>query len=286
MPNNGTGYDKYCKGWWDEGDPAYSRRLRNEYAIKDSILSNEWDEPDDEDCPLDCIFMGTNDEDYYCVACRPSMYRRTVEAKKLAAHREKPKHKPKHLRTPRRYRVWNPKRQKLLRDLHTYYKNPWIRLEAPKETPVLAPHQHAWVEREKWVASHNDRWGYRRSVGGPEMVLHRIWVCLECRAQRDLGAVTVRPDLTKPPKHRYGQRWRWYGRSSQRITRPMTVRERAEWDKQQAKNRKWDYSPIPVKDQPAPYGRKDDGTPLTRIEFKQAPKKRAVRKREDEDPSS
>ena len=54
MPNNGTPYDKYCLGWWDEGDPPYPRAKRNDFAIHDSLESNHydwWEERRARSCP-------------------------------------------------------------------------------------------------------------------------------------------------------------------------------------------------------------------------------------------
>jgi hypothetical protein len=134
--------------------------------------------------------------------------------------------------------------------------------------------KHAWIEREKWFPHDPNRYygysyGYNKTVPLTKMVLKRVWVCFECRKEQVIGDVQPRPSIISQNRR---QRW------VRSVYRDMTKQESLQYNKKVHKKERW-YP----RDFPTPYGVKEDGKPITRNEFKQAPKKRLERKRPDEE---
>lgn len=247
MPNRGTPYDKYCKGWGDEGDPPYSRRMRDSFAINDSLSSEQ-----DDFEPCSCEY--TWDED--CLSC---LDRRSASEKIIESRR-----KHKHTKPPRdpggpARKAWRSWR---------YSRN------ATDTTPEEASTcQHVWVERTRWLPRPSSTHYWTREVTPPCMELHRYWVCKECRGEKDFGVVKQRRDLsTLKPQH---GRWRTYRRGHEVVTRDMTPQELEQyWKKETApKTKTGQIEKV--------FGTDEDGRPILRNEFKQAERKRLERKRKE-----
>lgn len=136
--------------------------------------------------------------------------------------------------------------------------------------------KHAWIEREKWFAydpnryySYSYGYNYHKIEPLTKMVLKRVWVCVECRKEQVIGDVKPRPNTVSQNRR---QRW------VRSVYRDMTKEESERYNKKVHKKERW-YP----RDFPTPYGVKEDGKPISRNEFKQAPKKRLERKRPDEE---
>jgi hypothetical protein len=132
--------------------------------------------------------------------------------------------------------------------------------------------KHAWIEREKWLAHDPEPYytygfGYKKKPL-TRMILKRIWICIECRKEQVIGDVKPRPN-----KISQNRRERWV----RSVYRDMTDEESKRYNKPVHKKLRWGNTPD------SPYGLREDGTPVTRNEFKQAPKKRLERKRPDEE---
>ncbi len=252
MSNNGTPYDKYFRGWRDEGDPPYARSMRDDFAIRDSIESHEddWE-------PCDCEYLWEEPCPYGCDDPR------TVEQRKLEA-RGKYEKKINDPGGPTR-RSWR-----------WYSYSRYNSVPQPEDAEPQEGCSHVWQERERWYPRmhatytrnpHARGWIHGTRTSSPMMVLSRYWRCTECRGEQNLGDVRVRPPVAR----------RWV--RGENVVREMTPSERKAWDEGQAKQ----AAKLNRGGTPKTYGEKEDGSPIYRNEFKQAPPKREVRKRPDEE---
>ena len=235
MSNNGTPYDRYPDGCWCCGGMKYTRSKRESFAIAEGL--EDWESYWDWRSYDNGCYCGGLDPDDLCVIC-------THPDRGSDRLGKKPDHN------------------------HPVEK--WEK--APKPTPEC---EHVWIERERWLPSDHGRgpYGYWHYDYPAEMVLHRVWNCVSCRAERVVAEVKVRQDL----KPQHGRRKTYQLRRSVRVTRPMEKNELVEFEKRKAKRDRW---PV-AGGTPKSYGEHEDGSPIRRYEFKQAPKKRLTRKRED-----
>lgn len=197
--SNGTPYDKYCRGWHDEGDPPYPRSMRNEFAIHDSLESNRdlWEET-----RPSCWCSGWEE------MCTCPFY---------IPPPEKRRKKPDHSIPLERYE--RPKGR------------------TPFSPNACGGDPHVWETRERWVGKyweplqfqhHNGRMSRPRwyTKPLPKKELRRYLVCRTCRLTLDHDVV-----------HEWGTRvWVWRGRQHRRVRmvpveRALNPSETVEYEK-------------------------------------------------------